>query len=458
MSADSDPYTGYVIYFGGAWHAFGGTSAAAPLWAALLTLTDASDACQGSPVGFANPALYAAAAAEPGAFHDVTSGNNDYTETNGGTYPALPGYDMASGLGTPTANLPGALCTAQGAGALAITSASSALFALGDADTFTVTTSGSPTPAITETGPLPLGITFTDNGDGTATITGTPTQSGTLPVSLTATEGSASVSQSLTVVVGTPPTITSPGNATFAVGSLGSFQMTASGTPSPSFTVTGGSLPAGLVLTSTGDLGGTPATATSGMYDLTVEASNGVSPASTQNLIVTVDGAPRFTSATEESFVLGTSGSFTVTTSAAPTATLHESGTLPPGMTFTDNGDGTATLAGTPTAVGNFPLSITAQNEGGSTSQNLTVQVVASARCAGLHLRQHGDLHCPTTGGVPVQRHGHPGAHVRHRIGGAADRSTGGYGRDLHPHQNGSAVGNPVLGYGRQLSHRRRGE
>lgn len=88
------------------WTPIGGTSAAAPTIAALFALADSAPACQQSgPVGFANPALYAIASGPAGAtaFSDVTVGNNDFTGSNGGSYPATPGYDLASGLGTPIA-------------------------------------------------------------------------------------------------------------------------------------------------------------------------------------------------------------------------------------------------------------------------------------------------------------------------------------------------------------------
>ena len=91
----------------------GGTSAAAPAWAALIALTNASARCAGTPIGFANPALYnAAATAYSSDFNDVTSGNNDMTGSNGGLFPAGPGYDMATGLGSPNATaLAQTLCT-----------------------------------------------------------------------------------------------------------------------------------------------------------------------------------------------------------------------------------------------------------------------------------------------------------------------------------------------------------
>jgi subtilase family serine protease len=112
VSADGDPNTGYLIYYGGSWQGIGGTSAAAPLWAALVALADANRACGRVRLGFVNPTLYRlAGSAQHSYFNDVKSGNNDYTGTNGGRYPAGPGYDMATGLGTPKAGiLARALC------------------------------------------------------------------------------------------------------------------------------------------------------------------------------------------------------------------------------------------------------------------------------------------------------------------------------------------------------------
>jgi len=110
VSVDADEYTGYVIYYNGSWTAFGGTSAAAPLWAAFTALTNASSGCGGTPVGFVNAKLYTAAGgAYASDFSDITTGNNNLAGS--GLYPAGTGYDMASGLGTPIGSgLPGGLC------------------------------------------------------------------------------------------------------------------------------------------------------------------------------------------------------------------------------------------------------------------------------------------------------------------------------------------------------------
>ncbi len=79
-----------------------------------------------------------------------------------------------------------------------------------------------------------------------------------------------------------------------------------------------------------------------------------------------VDQSPTITSANSTTFTSGTAGTFTVTTSATsyPAPTLSESGTLPSGVTFTDNGNGTATLGGTPGAgtAGTYLFTITASN------------------------------------------------------------------------------------------------
>jgi len=112
VSADASPSTGYRVFYG-SWGTVGGTSAAAPVWAGLTALADASGTggCSAAtPLGFLNPQLYRIAAG-PGyasAFNDVVTGNNNPAGT--GDYPATAGYDMATGLGTPIATdgaLPG---------------------------------------------------------------------------------------------------------------------------------------------------------------------------------------------------------------------------------------------------------------------------------------------------------------------------------------------------------------
>lgn len=85
-----------AVYFDGQWGAVGGTSAAAPIWAAGLALVNEGLIKQ---IGkfTASPQLFYVVAQSANGMHpyyDVTQGNNLF-------YPATPGWDYASGLGTP---------------------------------------------------------------------------------------------------------------------------------------------------------------------------------------------------------------------------------------------------------------------------------------------------------------------------------------------------------------------
>ncbi len=79
---------------------------------------------------------------------------------------------------------------------------------------------------------------------------------------------------------------------------------------------------------------------------------------------ITIGTPPSITSANATTFTVGSVGSFSVTTTGTPNASLSEVGALPSGVTFADNGDGTATLSGTPAAGtgGTYPITITAAN------------------------------------------------------------------------------------------------
>ncbi len=74
--------------------------------------------------------------------------------------------------------------------------------------------------------------------------------------------------------------------------------------------------------------------------------------------------APAITSANAVTFAAGIPGTFTVTTTGSPTPNLAESGTLPAGVIFANNGNGTATLSGTPAAGtgGVYDITFTASN------------------------------------------------------------------------------------------------
>jgi len=80
-------------------------------------------------------------------------------------------------------------------------------------------------------------------------------------------------------------------------------------------------------------------------------------------------------------FTVGRAGTFTITPSGNPTATLSQTGSLPSGVTFVDNGDGTANLGGTPAAgtSGSYSLTIAASNgTSPDASQSFTLTINAA--------------------------------------------------------------------------------
>jgi hypothetical protein len=94
----------YVVYNNGQTQNVGGTSCAAPLWAAFTALVNQQALARGeSTVGFINPAIYAIglSANYTNCFHDIITGNNTNT-TVGNAYFATNGYDLCTGWGTPT--------------------------------------------------------------------------------------------------------------------------------------------------------------------------------------------------------------------------------------------------------------------------------------------------------------------------------------------------------------------
>lgn len=104
VSADAALSSVMAIYFGGGWQRIYGTSASAPLWAAIAAI---ADQMAGHGLGFLNPALYKLAASSSYSqdFHDITQGNN--TQTVDGVivpgYSATQGWDPITGLGSPNA-------------------------------------------------------------------------------------------------------------------------------------------------------------------------------------------------------------------------------------------------------------------------------------------------------------------------------------------------------------------
>jgi kumamolisin len=87
VAGDADPETGYAVRIDGSETVIGGTSAVAPLWAALIARINQLN---GRPAGYLQPRLYQS----PQSLRDITQGNN-------GSFAAAPGWDACTGLGSP---------------------------------------------------------------------------------------------------------------------------------------------------------------------------------------------------------------------------------------------------------------------------------------------------------------------------------------------------------------------
>ena len=218
----------------------------------------------------------------------------------------------------------------------------------------------------TETGTLPTGLTWTA---GTGTISGKTTQTGSFPITITAKDSSTGTGPytqgfAYTLVVTKPAITIAPTTLTaITVGTAMTTQtLVASGGTGPySYTVTTGSLPAGISLNaSTGALTGTATQG--GSIAFTVTATDANANTGTQAYTWTVNAATLAMAPTPGNLAVSTNITFTQAfTASAGTApyTYTETGTLPTGLTWTA---GTGTISGKATQTGSFPITVTAKD------------------------------------------------------------------------------------------------
>jgi hypothetical protein len=149
---------------------------------------------------------------------------------------------------------------------------------------------------------------------------------------------------------------------------------------------------------------GTLNTSTAGTFTYTVTATSSDSQTGTASITYTVGVPPAITSGDSTTFTTGSAGTFTVRSTGDPTPKLSESGTLPSGVTFTDNRDGTATLAGTPTSGGSYPVTISASNGVGSdATQSFTLMVASSSASPPPVVSSIAPVSGPGAGGTKVK-------------------------------------------------------
>ncbi len=294
----------------------------------------------------------------------------------------------------------------------AITSVNSASYTVGITETFTVMANGFPASTFAETGALPTGVTF---NPATGVLFGTPQANtgGTYALTFTPTNTvGTGPTQNFTLIVDQPPAITSNNTTTFTVGTPGSFTVTATGFPAPSFSESG-MLPNGLSLNpTTGVLSGTPTPGDGGVFVVTLTASGFGTPA-TQTFVIDVDEVPTITSASGTTFTVGTSGTFDVTANGFPAATIAESGALPNGVSF-NSANGELTGTPLPGSGGKYTLTFTPINPTGTgPAQTFTLLVdeapaVTSANSATFTVGVNGTFDV-TTNGFPAATFANPG-------------------------------------------------
>lgn len=164
-------------------------------------------------------------------------------------------------------------------------------------------------------------------------------------------------------------------------GSPFSLEVSTIGSPVPSIKMKG-KLPSGLHLVDnhngTATLSGTPNRSKGGFYQLTISATFGTGKTKqvvNQTFSLFVLQAPLMTVHLKAAHLL-TPYSATVAAKGYPTPTFVESGALPNGIGFSDNHNGTATLVGTPSSQGTYPITIVASNgEGGPATANVSLVV-----------------------------------------------------------------------------------
>jgi len=224
-------------------------------------------------------------------------------------------------------------------------------------------------------GTLPSGLTLATNG----VLSGTPTVTGSFPITVMVTDsqGCTGVGPTYPLTITCPTiTVTNPAVNSGTAGVAFSQTFTQSGgVGTTTFSLAGGTLPAGLTLASNGVLSGTPTQ--TGSFPITVKATDsngctGIGP--TYNLTINCQTIT-VTNPAVSSGVAGSAFSQTFTQSGGIGTTTFSlaSGALPAGLTLSSAG----VLSGTPTQTGSFPITVKATDSNGCSgtgpTYNLTI-------------------------------------------------------------------------------------
>jgi Putative Ig domain len=228
-------------------------------------------------------------------------------------------------------------------------------------------------------GALPIGLSLSSSGVISGTPTGNGTSTFTVKVtdSTTPTVQTATQSLSITIAVAvTPVTITTTSIPSGQVGTAYSTALAASGGTTPySWSISSGSLPAGLTLSTASTISGTPTA--SGSFTFTVKVTDSTTPTAqtaTQSLTLTISSAATTLQITTLSLPNGVQGTAYTTTLAATGGTTPyswsiSSGSLPAGLTLAAP---TGVISGTPTATGTSSFTVKVTDSTTPTAQTAT--------------------------------------------------------------------------------------
>jgi hypothetical protein len=243
-------------------------------------------------------------------------------------------------------------------------------------------------------GKLPAGLTLSPTSgiiSGTTSVTGTanftatvtdnsnPIQTASLPTSLIVNSGQTTLAplRALAVIA--------PGSLSGIIGSNYSLTLSATGGTSPyGWAITFGSLPAGLQLSATGTIVGTPAQGTSGSYSFTVTASDAETPVQTAsaNISMTISGATvsplAIASSTLASGIAGTAYNQSLQATGGTPAYSWSltSGSLPAGLALSSAG----VISGTPSAAGSSTFTASVSDSGSPLqSKSVTTSIAIAA-------------------------------------------------------------------------------
>ncbi len=218
-------------------------------------------------------------------------------------------------------------------------------------DQLTVTGGTSPFTWSVSSGSLPPGLTLNAS---TGLLSGTPTTAGTYSFTVKVTDSSGlSDTEPVTVTIIPGPSMNfaaPPGGWTNTVYG---YTLTESGGTAPfTWSVSSGSLPAGISLSPDGNLSGTPTATGTSSFTVKVTDANGQS--ATQATSITVAAGVSTTFAAPPTAVVNTAYSYTLTAAGGTTPYTWSvnAGTLPAGLTLSSAG----VLSGTPTTTGSFHL------------------------------------------------------------------------------------------------------